>query len=226
MESNFKKALKEVIGINKSAKTENGSEDNNALKASVKNKKNDIKPDFKETISKTNNITLESIKEVEQKKLKQSNSGQTPSASETNVSEASIITKSTKIEGSIVTDSNLVIFGEMIGNVTSSNSISTTGKIVGNIACKNFEGSNAKIEGDIKVENNLIIKDNCDITGDISAKKIELSGKVKGNIIFSGEVILSKEAYIIGNVTANTISIEKGAIIQGSIQIGSENISA
>ncbi len=226
MESNFRKALKEVMGIDKTSKTENIAENNEV----VENTKNI--PAMTETteskepaVTQMREITLESVKEVEQKKssgLGSAFSSQLNFGQGANAAETSVITKSTKIEGSISTESNIIIAGEMIGNVTSSNSISTTGKILGNITCKNFEGSNAKIEGDIKVENTLIIKNNCDIIGDISAKRIELSGRVKGNIVLSGEVFIAKEAYIIGNVTASTISIEKGAIIQGLIKIKTE----
>lgn len=226
MESNFRKALKEVMGIDKSGKTENVVENNETVIDNAVNSAVSENHEIKEpAVSQMRDITLESVKEAEQKKSSglnsafstQSNFGQGVNAAET-----SVITKTTKIEGSISTDSNILIAGEMIGNVTSTNSISTTGKILGNITCKNFEGSNAKIEGDIKVENTLIIKNNCDIIGDISAKRIELSGRVKGNIVLSGEVFIAKEAYIIGNVTASTISIEKGAIIQGLIKIKTE----
>lgn len=225
MESNFRKALKEVMGVDKSSKAENVVENKEVIDAAV-NTVVDEKPDFKEpTVSQARDITLESVKEAELKKssgLGTSFSSQNNFGQANNTAETSVITKTTKIEGSIATDSNIVIAGEMIGNVTSTNSVSTTGKILGNITCKNFEGSNAKIEGDIKVENILIIKNNCDIIGDISAKRIELSGRVKGNIVLSGEVFIAKEAYIIGNVTASTISIEKGAIIQGLIKIKTE----
>ncbi len=224
MESNFRKALKEVMGVDKPSKTENNIE--NKEVADVVTNRVDDNIDFKEsTVSQARDITLESVKESELKKsggIGNSFSTQNNFSQSNNNAETSVITKTTKIEGSIVTDSNIVIAGEMIGNVTSTNSVSTTGKILGNITCKNFEGSNAKIEGDIKVENILIIKNNCDIIGDISAKRIELSGRVKGNIVLSGEVFIAKEAYIIGNVTASTISIEKGAIIQGLIKIKTE----
>lgn len=224
MESNFRKALKEVMGVDKPSKAEPNIE-NKEVNDFVANKVED-KIDFKEsTVSQMRDITLESVKESELKKtggIGSSFSAQNNFGQSNNNAETSVITKTTKIEGSIATDSNIVIAGEMIGNVTSTNSVSTTGKILGNITCKNFEGSNAKIEGDIKVENILIIKNNCDIIGDISAKRIELSGRVKGNIVLSGEVFIAKEAYIIGNVTASTISIEKGAIIQGLIKIKTE----
>lgn len=226
MESNFRKALKEVMGIDKSGKAENVVDNNETVIDNAVNTAPIEKPETKEpAVSQMRDITLESVKEAEQKKtsgLSSAFSAQTNFGQGVNASETSVITKTTKIEGSISTDSNIVIAGEMIGNVASTNSISTTGKILGNITCKNFEGSNAKIEGDIKVENALVIKNNCDIIGDISAKRIELSGRVKGNIVLSGEVFIAKEAYIIGNVTASTISIEKGAIIQGLIKIKTE----
>lgn len=225
MESNFRKALKEVMGVDKPSKSESPIEnkDSNTIP-----KSNNEKTENQEisNLGVSKDLNLESVKESEAKKTVgfgnnlSNNFSTQPLFNQTNNNaETSVITKTTKIEGSIVTESNIVIAGEMIGNVTSSNSVSTTGRILGNITCKNFEGSNAKIEGDIKVENILIIKNNCDIIGDISAKRIELSGRVKGNIVQSGEVFIAKEAYIIGNVTASTISIEKGAIIQGLIKI-------
>ncbi len=250
MESNFRKALKEVIGIDKSPSTKESDTVKEQVattsEAAVSQSKEfksfkDLKSaedsvssaaasdnyaaKNESPISQMKDLTLESLKDTDSKPNNNSGtsfSGQNefiqPSAS----SDVSVITKTTRIEGSIVTDSNIVIAGEMIGNVTSSNSVSSTGRIMGNITCKNFEGSNAKIEGDVKVENTLIIKNNCDIIGDISAKRIELSGRLKGNIALSGEVFIAKEAYIIGNVTATTISIEKGAIIQGLIKIKTE----
>lgn len=209
MESNFKKALKEVMRVDK--------DKNTSVKEvpEVKQSFEEKKPNPIEA-SATKEVKLESIKDVESDKYaKQTAFDQTGINAET-----AVVTETTKVEGSLKTDSNIVIAGEMIGDVTSTNSINVTGRILGKVVCKNFEGNNAKIEGDIKAENILIIKNNCDILGDISAKRIELSGRVKGNIVESGEVFIAKEAYIIGNVTAaSTISIEKGAIIQGLIKI-------
>jgi len=214
MESNFRKALKEVMGVDK----EKEQKEEVKLSEAVETKNEETTQKINQTESNSAvEMKLESVKDTESKANKYSN--QNSFAQPTTGAETAIITKATKVEGSLNTDSNIVIAGEMIGDVTSTNSVSTTGRILGGVTCKNFEGNNAKIEGDIKVENILIIKNNCDILGDISAKRIELSGRVKGNIVQSGEVFIAKEAYIIGNVTASTISIEKGAIIQGLIKI-------
>lgn len=210
MESNFKKALKEVMRVDKDKNKDTTVKEVPEVKQSFEEKKlSPIEP------SSTKEVKLESIKDSESNKYaRQTSFDQTAINAET-----AVITETTKVEGSLKTDSNIVIAGEMIGDVTSTNSINVTGRILGKVVCKNFEGNNAKIEGDIKAENILIIKNNCDILGDIAAKRIELSGRVKGNIVQSGEVFIAKEAYIIGNVTASTISIEKGAIIQGLIKI-------
>lgn len=214
MESNFRKALKEVMGVDKEKEQKEDVKSSDTVETKVE--------ESTQKISQTEpnsavEMKLESVKDAESKSNKYTS--QNSFTQPTTGAETAVITKATKVEGSLNTDSNIVIAGEMIGDVTSTNSVSTTGKILGNVTCKNFEGNNAKIEGDIKVENILIIKNNCDILGDISAKRIELSGRVKGNIVQSGEVFIAKEAYIIGNVTASTISIEKGAIIQGLIKI-------
>jgi hypothetical protein len=48
-------------------------------------------------------------------------------------------------------------------------------------------------------------------------------GKVKGNVVSRGPVLVGPEAEINGNVSAPTLAVGAGAILQGNYQIGQQN---
>ena len=82
---------------------------------------------------------------------------------------------------------------------------------------------NAQIEGNINVANKLEIKSGTRIAGDLSAKEIEISGEIRGDITSIQAVKLFSDARVIGNVTSSSISIEIGAVLQGSVNIEKED---
>jgi cytoskeletal protein CcmA (bactofilin family) len=103
---------------------------------------------------------------------------------------------------------------------------------------KNIEtiiGPSVKVEGDFKGEgdlviegvligslqtkNNLKIGTNAMIKAGVKANNIFISGKVKGNIIAKGKVEITGTAVILGNIIAQVISMESGALIQGNISM-------
>jgi cytoskeletal protein CcmA (bactofilin family) len=137
----------------------------------------------------------------------------------TTTEQATIITEDTKISGTIITDSKLVISGVVEGDIESKNLVQATGRICGNIKCNSAEIENAKIDGDLIVSDKLVIKSNSIITGNLSAKDIDISAKVKGDITAIQDVKLYSNAHITGNITSASISIETGAVLQGNVTI-------
>jgi len=69
--------------------------------------------------------------------------------------------------------------------------------------------------------NNLIVERGGKIEADIHAKNITIHGDVKGNVYASGKVFISKEAQMIGDISAPRISIMDGAQFKGSIKMTS-----
>ena len=94
-------------------------------------------------------------------------------------------------------------------------------------------GPSVKVEGDFKGEgdlvvegmlignlttkNNLKIGQNAIIKAEIKANNAFVSGKIKGNITIKGKIEITSTAVIMGNIKAQIISIESGALIQGSL---------
>lgn len=102
-------------------------------------------------------------------------------------------------------------------------------------------GPSVKVEGDFKGEgdliiegiligtlqtkNNLKIGKNALIEASVKANNAFISGKVKGNIIIKGKLEITGTAVILGNIKAQIISIESGALIKGDIDMPVGNIT-
>ena len=70
----------------------------------------------------------------------------------------------------------------------------------------------AKVSGDIKADN-IDAHSNSSITGNITAKKAALGGKLKGNVN-SDKISIKKTAEIEGVLNQKTLSIEEGAALK------------
>ena len=70
----------------------------------------------------------------------------------------------------------------------------------------------AKITGDIKADD-IDAHSNSSITGNITAKKAALGGKLKGNVN-SDHIRIQKTANIEGVLNQKTLSIEEGAVLK------------
>jgi len=85
------------------------------------------------------------------------------------------LVEGTNIKGDIVSDSNIRLDGELIGDLTTTGKlvVGPSGKITGNIVCSNadIEGT---INGTIKVDEFLYLKATAVFKGDITTGKISI----------------------------------------------------
>jgi len=102
-------------------------------------------------------------------------------------------------------------------------------------------GPSVKVEGDFKGEgdlviegilvgtlqtkNNLKIGQNALVEASVRANNAFISGKVKGNISVKGKIEITGTAIILGNIKAQIISIESGALIKGDLDMPVGNIT-
>lgn len=99
-------------------------------------------------------------------------------------------------------------------------SVSLVGKnlsITGNISSKHGDIEvMGNVKGDCDVEN-LTIREDGNVTGNIKAESIKIRGTIIGNII-AGSVKIFSTAKITGDVVYSTLSIEDGADICGNFK--------
>lgn len=99
-----------------------------------------------------------------------------------------VIVAGTKLVGDLITESNLRIDGEVLGNVSASAKvvIGATGQIKGNLTCvdADIEGN---VEGILKVENLLTLRSTANVNGEITTAKIQVDEGAE----FSGNCTMS-----------------------------------
>ena len=100
------------------------------------------------------------------------------------------IIEGTEITGDIVSDSNIIVEGDVIGNISCSGKviIGNTGKITGNLVCidADIEGT---LEGELTIENLLVLRSTARITGDIETVRLAIE---EGGF-FEGACVMKKQ---------------------------------
>lgn len=99
-----------------------------------------------------------------------------------------VIVEGSKVLGDMVTESNLRIDGEVIGNVNVASKIviGKTGRIKGNLTCGSADVE-GEVNGILKVDDLLILRESARIEGEITTQKFQ----VEEGAIFTGNCRMS-----------------------------------
>ena len=101
----------------------------------------------------------------------------------------SLVGESTEIHGRMVLKESIRIDGKVFGNIEASNGL--------NVA--------------------VTVGPNGEVHGDISAYRIEIAGKVDGNVNATGTADLRATSEIIGDISYGFISVHPGAKLKGIV---------
>ena len=83
------------------------------------------------------------------------------------------------------------------GTVTAEGKVRIDGKLMGDLTCTS-----------------LVISENAEITGTVTADEVVVDGGVQGPIK-GGDVTLKSDANVVGDIHHSTLTIEKGAMFDG-----------
>lgn len=113
---------------------------------------------------------------------------------ENNPGAVNLIASSTKINGDIVTESDIRIDGALVGNISTTGRliVGTKGTINGEINCKNAE-IEGTTEGKISVQELLSLKSTATLKGEVT----------------TGQLMIEPGAIFSGNCKMNTRSADK-----------------
>ena len=129
------------------------------------------------------------------------------------------ISKGTVINGNVEADGDLIIRGHIKGDVLCNANLSVYGVIEGTISCTNAFFYNAFIMGDIGCSGNMEISETSTIDGNIEAYNLLNGGRIKGNATVTEAVHFLSTSAIVGDMNANAIQVDRGAVIQGNVTI-------
>ena len=151
---------------------------------------------------------------------------QRPKKAESVYDECSVISKVTTIVGQIVSNGHVLMLGRVEGDLTAKGNVSVSGVIKGNIKGSNIELKACSVLGDVYSTGVIEMDTGTEVIGALGGESVTVDGRLKGDITSNTDVFLKKSAFVIGNVAAKSVSIEKGAVVCGQIDIQhEENVS-
>ena len=83
-----------------------------------------------------------------------------------------------------------------------------------------FTGSvhiDGQFTGEIKSEGTLILGKDAKVEGNIQVSQLRLSGHLNGDVVVTDKTILHKTASLTGNLATKSLTMEEGALLQGTI---------
>lgn len=134
-----------------------------------------------------------------------------------------VIAHDVEIIGDIKAQGDIDIRGEIKGNIYSEGHVMLAGAVSGSIMADSADLESGFLNGEaLQVQTHIDIKEGFEINSEIQARSIDINGKVHGNITVTEDIVLYENADVAGNVMAQNISVQKGAVINGNIKIGQE----
>lgn len=127
------------------------------------------------------------------------------------------ITKGTMIEGNLVSEGSINIYGKIKGNVASRGKLVISGTIIGSSRGAEIFTNNAMIKGDVTSDGSLKIGNGSVIMGNVYGSSAVIAGAVQGDVDIHGPVIIDGTAVIQGNIRSRSVQVNNGAAIEGMI---------
>jgi len=111
------------------------------------------------------------------------------------------------MEDSVIKEEKTTINSSTIidGNIKAEEHLIINGTIKGNVEIKNFSlflGPGGRLEGEVHAQN------------------VRIRGHMKGDIIATGKVEITKEANFSGKIESRGISVEEGAYFDAHVNLG------
>lgn len=137
---------------------------------------------------------------------------------------SAVISKLMSVSGNIDLDSSLLLAGRVTGNIECKDDVQVleTGYVEGNLSVKSIRFVGGEIKGNIVCSGTLETDSATVINGDISASVIILCGKVTGQVKAAESVSLSSSAIVKGDLYSASISVEKGAVLEGKYSVSAQ----
>jgi cytoskeletal protein CcmA (bactofilin family) len=140
-----------------------------------------------------------------------------PVAPEGMEEEITVISRNTVVEGNVRSFANMNIDGNIRGDIETTKNVELNGKIIGNLTCNNAQMLTSQIQGNIRMKGQVLMGRDTLLIGDLVSTYAKVNGKVKGNMEVGGKAELKGDAVIFGDISASTITVDDGAIIQGYV---------
>ncbi|MBE5879440.1 MAG: polymer-forming cytoskeletal protein [Lachnospiraceae bacterium] len=117
----------------------------------------------------------------------------------------------------VIENGSLEIAGTIFGNLIIPGRVTLCGEMHGNIQAEEVILRSAKVDGDIICSKSIEMDHASMVIGNIIGTGAVIAGALKGDVDVDGPVVLESTAIIQGNMKANSVQMNSGAVIEGMI---------
>lgn len=128
----------------------------------------------------------------------------------------------TSLEGTLTSRGDVELAGSFLGEIKADGNVTLRADAKCNVTAASLTVTNCQLTGDCTVSGLVSISDNSVVNGNITADELVCSGTVVGDLSVKGALALESTARITGNIVAGTMSMTRGAIINGTLSIDRE----
>lgn len=123
-----------------------------------------------------------------------------------------IIPDGVHVQGSIISDTDIEIYGEVEGNVEAKGSLYLDGIVRGKkIIVQSMHMHKGVIHANVECTEELVLEQRAVVIGDIRANVATIAGSVKGHIEAENELYIKNTAIISGAADSTNVYIDLGA---------------
>lgn len=125
----------------------------------------------------------------------------------------------TSMEGTLRAKGDVEIAGDFKGDIFSDGNVILRSGLEGNVTSVGLDVLNCKLVGDAHVDGHVLIDETSYVQGNLYVGDLLCSGKITGDLNVVGNVTLDEHARVFGKITAGTITVARGAVICGSLEM-------
>lgn len=121
------------------------------------------------------------------------------------------------MEGKLKCQGDVNIAGIFKGDIEATGKVTLCSNMEGNITAQTLEVVDCRLVGDLVVSGTVVLGPKSIVEGKITAGELICSGRIKGDLDVKGNISLDANTSVEGNIVTSTMSMEAGAVINGSL---------
>ena len=135
---------------------------------------------------------------------------------DTDASQVSVVSRGTKIEGSVLAAGSLRVEGEVTGSITARGEVSLSphGRVHADIKAESITLA-GQVTGDLEASGDVSLPAESRLDGNIRARNADVGGVVDGDVTVSGRASLGPNARVEGDITSRSLAVAEGAVFVG-----------
>ena len=123
------------------------------------------------------------------------------------------------MEGTMKVDGDLEILGTFKGTLEVSGQAILHSDMEATVTANGLKMMGCKLVGDCHVSGSVLIDEKSSVEGNLFVENIDCSGSIKGDVHVGDQTMFRAGAKMEGNVETKGITVERGAILAGSIHM-------